>query len=461
MATITAGGIGSGLDVASIVSQLMAVERAPVTALEKRVSTQQSRLSVYGQIKGALSSLQTAAEALGKTDKFNAFKTTVANANLFSAASGSGAAEGNYSVEVKYLAQAHKLASVGYASSTSNVNTGNLTIELGSVAGGVFTADAAKSFNIAIDGTNNTLEGVRNAINAAKKGVTATIINDGSATPARLVITSNDSGASNTIRMSGVAGLDYEPVSNTGSLQQKVAAQDAQLTVDGIAISRSSNTITDIIPGVTLNLTKADLGNPTTLSVTTDSDKIKSNIEAFVKAYNDVNAMIKKQTAYDANTKTAGPLNGDSTMRAVTDRLRSIVVGSVDGATGGFSRLSDAGISIQADGTLKIDSTKLDAAIKDPTKDLSTLFGNATGKVGIAAVLGNEIDAMLSVDGLITNRTNGLNATIKRMNNDKAALETRMTRIEERLRAQFTALDSAMGSLNTTSQYLTQQLAKL
>lgn len=461
MATISAGGVGSGLDVASIVSQLMAVERAPVTALEKRVSTQQSRLSVYGQIKGALSSLQTAAETLGKTDKFNVFKTSVANANLFSAAAGSGATAGNYSVEVKYLAQAHKLASAGYASSTSNVNTGTLSIELGSISAGVYTADAAKSFNITIDGSNNTLEGVRNAINAAKKGVTATIINDGTATPARLVITSNNTGASNTIRMSGVAGLDYNPVSNTGSLQQKIGAQDAQLSVDGIDISRSSNTITDVIAGVTLNLTKADLGNPTALSVTTDTDKVKSNIEAFVKAYNDVNAMIKKQTTYDANAKTAGPLNGDSTMRTVMDRLRSIVVGSVDGATGGFSRLSDAGISLQADGTLKIDATKLDAAIKDPTKDLGSLFGNSTGKVGIAAVLGSAISDMLSTDGLITNRTNGINATIKRMNDDKAALETRMTKIEERLKAQFTALDRAMGSLNTTSQYLTQQLARL
>lgn len=460
MATITAGGVGSGLDVASIVSQLMAVERAPVTALEKRVSTQQSRLSVYGQIKGALSTLQTAAEAIGKTGSFAAFKTTVANQNLFSAAIGTGATAGSYNVEVKFLAQAHKVASAGFASNSAPVGTGTLSIELGKLDGGVYTADPAKTFNITVDGTNNTLEGVRNAINAAKKGVTATIVNDGSANPARLVITSNDSGASNTIRMSGIAGLDYDPVTNTGGMEQKVAAQDAQIEVDGIAITRSSNTVTDVIAGVTLNLTKADLGNPTTLTVASDTDKIKSNIEAFVKAYNDLSAMIGKQTAYDANAKTAGPLNGDSTMRSVIDRLRSIVVGSVDGSPGGFGRLSDAGISLQADGSLKIDSTKLDAAIKDPTKDISGLFGDATGTKGIAAVLATEVKNMLSTDGLITNRTNGINATIKRLNDDKAALETRMTRIEERLRAQFTALDRAMGSLNTTSQFLTQQLAK-
>lgn len=460
MATITAGGVGSGLDVASIVSQLMAVERAPITALDKRVSTQQSRLSVYGQIKGALSTLQTAAEAIGKTGTFAAFKTTVANQNLFSAAIGTGATAGSYNVEVKYLAQAHKVASAGFASNSAPVGTGTLTIELGTISAGAYTADPAKTFNITVDGSNNTLEGVRNAINAAKKGVTATIINDGSANPARLVITSNDSGASNTISMSGIAGLDYNPVTNTGGMEQKVAAQDAQIEVDGIAITRSSNTVTDVIAGVTLNLTKADLGNPTTLTVASDTDKIKSNIEAFVKAYNDLSAMIGKQTGYDANAKTAGSLNGDSTMRSVLDRLRSTVVGSVDGSPGGFGRLSDVGISLQADGSLKIDSTKLDAAIKDPTKDISGLFGNATGTTGIAAVLANEVKNMLSTDGLITNRTNGINATIKRLNDDKAALETRMTRIEDRLRAQFTALDRAMGSLNTTSQFLTQQLAK-
>ncbi|BAL23749.1 flagellar filament capping protein FliD [Azoarcus sp. KH32C] len=461
MATISAGGIGSGLDTASIISQLMSIERQPIQALTKQVTSFQSRLSAFGQLKGGLSALQTAAEALSKTEKFSAFKATVADATLFSAAAGTGATAGSYAVEVKYLAQAHKIASAGFASNTTTVNTGTLTIDLGQLTGGTYTADASKTFSITIDSTNNTLEGVRNAINTAKKGVTATIVNDGSASPSRLVITSNDTGTANTIRMSGVAGLDYDPASNTGSMTQKIASQDAQLEVDGIAITRSTNAVSGVIPGVTLNLTKANLGSPTTLTVASDTDTVKKNIEAFVKAYNDLNSMIKTQTAYDANTKTAGALNGDSTVRTVASRMRSVINESVSGLASGSSRLADIGISFQADGSLKLDSTKLDTALSDPTKDVSTIFGNAAGTAGVAADIVTMAKSMLGTGGLLSNRTDGINSTIRRLNDRKDALESRMTRIESRLQAQFTALDTTMSSMNATSQYLTQQLAAL
>lgn len=461
MATITAGGIGSGLDTASIIAQLMSVERAPVQALTKRVSSFQAQLSAYGQLKGALSTLQTAAETIGKTDKFSAFKASVADPTVLSAAIGSGASKGTYSVEVKYLAQAHKLASAGFASNSAPVGTGTLSIDIGQLTEGVYTADAEKSFSVNIDGTNNTLEGVRDAINAAKKGVTATIINDGSASPARLVITSNSSGTANTIQMSGIAGLDYNPAANTGSMAQKVPSQDAQIEIDGIAITRSSNTVTDAISGVTLTLTKPNLGSTTTLTVDTDTDKIKTNIEGFVKAYNDLNSMIRTQTAYNAETKNAATLNGDSTVRSIASRLRSLANSDVAGTASGTQRLADIGISFQTDGSLKLDSAKLTSALGDPTKDVASIFGNATGTAGIAASIGSEVKAMLGVGGLVSNRTDGLNSTIRSLNNRKDALEQRMERIEARLQAQFTALDKMMSSMNATSQYLTQQLASL
>jgi len=447
MATITAAGVGSGLDVGSIVSQLMAVERAPIIALDKRVSSQQSRLSIYGQVKGALSSLQTAAEAIGKTDKFAVFKANVADSTVLNAAIGTGARAGSYSIDVNFLAQAHKLASAGFSDNDAAIDTGTLTLEVGQ-----------ETRTITIDGSNNTLAGVRDAINAAKAGVTATIINDGSANPARLVVTADDTGASNTIKMSGIAGLEFDPATGTGSMEQKVAAQDAQFEIDGIPITRSSNTVADAIEGVTLTLNK--LGT-SSLAVQADNETVKKNIEAFVKAYNDVNALIRKQSTYDATSKTAGTLTGDSTMRAVLGRLRTIVGSEVAGSPGGFGRLSELGINLQTDGSLKIDSAKLDAAMKEPTKDISGVFGDATGSAGIAASLSTEVKTMLASDGLVTNRTDGINATIKRLNDNKAALEVRMTRIEARLRAQFTALDMAMGSMNATSQYLTQQLSAL
>ena len=461
MATISAGGIGSGLDTASIISQLMSIERAPIQALAKRVTSFQAQLSAYGQLKGNMSALQTAAEALNKTEKFSSFKGTVADPTLFSAAVGTGASAGSYAVEVQFLAQAHKLASAGFASNSSPVGTGTLTIELGQLSGGVYTPDAAKTLSINIDGSNNTLEGVRNAINAAKKGVTATIVNDGSATPARLVITSNSSGTANTIRTSGIAGLDYDPVSNTGSLEQKIQSQDAKLEIDGISITRSSNTVTDAIAGVTLNLTKANLGTTTTLTVASDNDAIKTKIEAFVKAYNDLNSTIRTQTAFNADSKTSAALNGDSTVRSISSRMRTLANEDVAGAPSGSARLSDIGISFQVDGSLKIDSTKLTAALADPTKDVGAIFGDAAGTVGIAADIAKEVKSMLTTGGLVANRTEGINSTIRRLNDRQEALESRMTRIEARFKAQFTALDTMMSSMNATSQYLTQQLAAL
>lgn len=461
MATMSAAGIGSGLDVSSIISQLMSIERAPIQALTKRVSSFQAQLSAYGQLKGGMSALQTAAEAIGRTERFAAFKSSIGDSTLFSAAVGTGARAGNYAIEVKFLAQAQKLASAGFASNAAPVASGTLNIELGQLSGGVYTADPDKTLSLTIDGTNNTLAGVRDAINAAKQGVTATIVNDGSANPARLVITSNDTGTSNTIRISGIAGLDYDPVSNTGSMEQKITAQNAVLNIDGIEITRSSNTVTDAIEGVTLNLAKTNLGSTTTLNVASDTEAVKKNIEAFVKSYNDLNTTIRTQTAFNATTKTGGALNGDSTVRALSNTLRGLVGGEVPGAPGGYSRLSDVGITFQTDGSLKIDAAKLDAALADPTKDISGLFGNAAGTIGIAAGVAKEIKGMLGVDGLLSNRTDGLNSNIRRMNDRKDVLELRMTKIELRFQTQFTALDRMMSSMNATSQYLTQQLASL
>lgn len=463
MASITAAGVGSGLDISSIINQLMSVERAPLTALNKRVSSFQSQLSAYGQVKGALSSLQTAAEAIARPEKFAAFKASVADATVLAAALGIGARAGSYSIDVQQLAQSHKLASGGFASKDAAVGTGTFTIALGKIGTGEsgaseFIAESGKTLSFELDSGNNSLGAVRDAINAAKIGVTATIINDGSDTPARLVVTSNETGTSNVIKMSGPGGLSFDPLAETNAMEQKVAAQDARLLVDGIPVTRTSNTVTEAIEGVTLTLSK--LGS-TTLNVQSDSEGIKKNIEAFVKAYNDVNSMIRKQTAYDATAKTAAALNGDSTMRTIMSRLRDIASGEVAGAPGGFARLSEAGISLQSDGSLKIDSAKLDAAMADPTKDLSRLFGDATGSTGIAAALGKEVKSMLGVDGLFSNRTEGINSTIKRLNDRKDALELRMTRVEARFRAQFTALDSMMSGLNTTSVYLSQQLSAL
>lgn len=460
MTSITSAGVGSGLNIEGLITQLMAAERQPETQMQTQQQSYQSKLSALGTVKSALSSFQTAADALKTTDKFSVFKAAVGDSSVLSASAGIGAVAGNYQIEVSSLAQNQKLVSAGYSSASATIPTGTLTIDLGKFDGTTYTADSSRTVNITIDSTNNTLTGLRNAINASGAGVTASIIDDGSANPARLVISSKDTGTANTMRLSGLSGFDFNPTA-ASSLEQKTPATDAVFTVDDIPITKSSNTITDAIQGVTLNLSKTNVGSPTTLTVSEDTDTLKSKVQAFVKAYNDVTGAIKKVTAYDATTKTAAALNGDSTVRNVATQLRSILGNSLSAASGGFSRLSDAGISFQKDGTLAIDDTKLSSALTDPNKDISGLFATSGGVTGFAAQISTTISGYLDVGGLITARSDGLNKTIQTFNDRISAFEDRMTLVEARYRKQFTALDSTIASMNSTSTYLTQQLAKL
>lgn len=460
--TITSAGIGSGLQVESIIAQLMQLERQPITQLQARQTTVNARLSALGQVKGAMSALQTAADNIKTAAKFSVFQTTVGDSNVLTATAGSSASVAGHTVEVKSLAATQKLAAAGLPSSTSSIATGTMTLELGQLTGGVYTPDAARTYLIPIDGTNNTLEGLRDAINDLDADVTASIVNDGSANPARLVISPKDSGTANVIRTSGLAGFDFDPEAPlAGSLEQTIPAADSVVVVDGITVTKSSNVITDALEGVTLNLKSKNEGSPTTLDVTRDNDAIKSNIEAFVKAYNDLNSLIRTETSFNASAGTSGRLNADASVRSVRDQLRQMVSSDLDATVGGFDRLSDAGITLAVDGSMTIDSAKLDAALADPSKDIAGLFaGNATTS-GIAAQLSDRIGDLLASDGVMSARTESYTQTLDGFADRIEELERRMTTIEDRYRRQYAALDAMIASMNSTGNFLTQQLTAL
>lgn len=462
--TITSAGIGSGLAVESIISQLMKLERQPITQIQQRKSTIDARLSSLGKVKSALSALQTAADNIGTAAKFSVFKTSVADSAVASATAGSSATAAGHSLEVKFLAATQKLAAAGLPSSTSGIASGTLTLELGQLTGGVYTPDAARTYTIDINATNNndTLEGLRDAINALDADVTASIVNDGSANPARLVISPKDSGTANVVRLSGLAGFDFDPEAPlAGSMEQTIAAQDAVVVVDGITVTKSSNVITDALEGVTLTLKATNNGSPTTLDVSTDNEAIKAKIEAFTKAFNDLNSLIRTETSFNADSGKAGTLNGDSAVRSVRDQLRQIASADLAAAVGGFTRLSDAGISFGVDGSMSIDSAALDAALADPTKDIAGLFaGNGTTS-GIAAQLSDRVEALLATDGTIEARNASYTQTRDGFDDRIEELERRMTRIEERYRRQYAALDTLVASMNSTGSFLSQQLTLL
>ncbi len=394
---ISSPGIGSGLNINSIVSQLMAVERRPLTLLDQNEAGLQAKLTAYGTVKGALANLQTAVSALATTAKFTANTATAADQTVLTASASSVADVGAYTIDVTTLAKAHTIASsTAFTTTTSALGSGSLTIQFGTYSAGVFTVNPNKGAQtITIDPTQNTLAAVRDKINAAGAGVSANIINDGSGF--RLVITSKDSGTANALRITSVdddgnntnnAGLSqliYD--ASTGGISnmtQTTPPTDAVFAINGLPITKSSNTVTDAIPGVTLNLLKAAAS--TTFTVARDSAGIQTAVQAFVKGYNDARKAMADLSSYNATTKQAAQLQGDATVRMAQSALRNILNGALSTSGGGFTTLSDIGISFQKDGSLALNTPKLQAAIADQTKDISTLF----------ASVGKSADSLIS-----------------------------------------------------------------
>lgn len=398
MATAPGSATSSGLDVNSIVSQLMMVEQRPLAALAKKEASYQAQLSAYGSIKGALSAFQSAVSGLNSVTKFQALTATSADTSVASVSASSTATAGIYSLDsITKLAQAQKLAATGQASSTAVIGSGTLTFDFGSITGGTFdsvtgkytgaafTSNGAGIKTVTISATNNSLQGIRDAINAAKIGVTATIVNDGGASPYRLALTSDSIGKTNSIKISvtGDAALSnllaHDPANNAGqNLAETVTAQNAEFKVNGISVSKASNTISDVIQGVTLTLHKTT-ATPVNLTVARDSAAIRSSVEGFVKAYNDLNKMLKDLSAYNPETKQGAILLGDSTVRMLQTQIRSALGAPVSNTGGSLTTLSQIGVSFQKDGSLALDTSKLNTAITNNFNDIASLFA-AVGK---------------------------------------------------------------------------------
>ena len=467
---LSSPGIGSGLDISGIISKLMQVEQRPLAQLDTKEAKQQTQLSAFGSLKSALSSFQDSVKALAKPNMFNGYKTTMTDTTLASVSASSSAVAGTHDITVRSLAQAQKVASDTFATTDTIVGSGTLTINFGTYEDGSFTANTEKAAQtITIDPAKSTLADIRTAINAANAGVTASIVNDGSGN--RLVIAAKDSGLANALQITvdnasgDLSKLAFD--ASTGGISnmtETVVAQDAEMVIDGITIKKSSNTISDALEGVTFNLLKADPGTSTTLTVEKDNSSVETAVKAFVTAYNDLEKTIGNLSRYDAANKKAAALTGDSTVRMVQNRVRSML--TANQPAGGIYGLSEIGISFQKDGTLQLDESKLSAALNNPDKNVAAFFGDIPGEAtpttpGFMSQLNLLIDGMTRSDGLINSRMDGINSTIKGIGKQREALNYRLEETEKRLLAQFTALDSMIASMTQTSNYLQQQLANL
>jgi flagellar hook-associated protein 2 len=395
----TSATSSSGLDVNSIVSQLMTVESRPLNMLNSVEASYQAKLSAYGSVKGALSSFQSTVAGLSDLSKFQAMSATSSDSTLVGVTAAKNAVAGAYTVNVTQLAQAQILAAAGQTSSTNAIGTGvatTLTFDFGTIAGGTlgvdgkytgpttFTSNGSGLKTVALGATNNSLQGIRDAINSAQIGVNATIVNDGSGTPYRLVLSSTSIGSTNSMKIS-VTGdaavqslLTQDPASAINqNFAETKTAQNALFTVNGIAISKASNSASDVIQGVTLNLQKITSA-PVTLTVTQDTSTITTSVTAFIKAYNDLNSTLQNVTAYNPATKKGAVLQGDSAVRLIQSQVRSNLNASIN-TSGTLTNLSQIGVTFQKDGTLALDTAKLSAASTSNPGGIAALFATMGG----------------------------------------------------------------------------------
>lgn len=463
---ITSTGIGSGLQVEQIVSQLVALERQPIAKLQTVASSIQTQLSVFSQVKSLTSTLSDAAAKLAKGSTWDSMSATTSNASAVTVSATGMASATSFGIGVQQLAQGQSVATASLGAAWTSASGGTLKIELGSwgeTTPPVFDGAEVQDPQVTIE-AGDSLATIASKINAEKTGVTATVLRD--ANGERLLLRSDSTGEASGFRIeasSGLAAFAFDPESAplAGMVKNAQYAQNAKATINGIAVESATNTFTDTVPGLSFTALQVTTA-PVELAVNSDTEALKKNIEDFVKAYNALNDLLTTSTKYDSETKKAGSLQGDSTTVGLQNNLRNMMASTAEGA-GAFARLADIGIDIKKGGKLEISADKLDAALKNPAA-LKKLFATDDGAGAASNGLAVKVKAMtaqlLGFEGLLDNKSTALNASIKRNKSDQERMEDKATMMEKRLRAQYVALDVKMASLNTLSAYIGQQVSQ-
>ena len=468
---LSSAGIGSGIQVEEIVAKLVSLEKQPLVKLQSVASSMKTQLSVYSQVKSLVSTLSDAAGKLAKSSSWSSVTATSANNAAVSVQVTGAASATAFEVQVQQLARGQSVASASLGVAGTPVGAGTLSIQLGAWSQPVpsgFTGGATAAVDITVDATDS-LNDVAAKINGAKAGVSATVLRD--AQGERLLLRSSTTGEASGFRIdvsegtpAGLARLKFNPQADPGAgmaANSVQYGQNAQATLNGIALQSATNTFADTIPGLAFTVAQTTTA-PVEIAVQSDTAALKKNIQDFVTAYNAVNDLLTAATKYDADTKTAGALQGDSTTVGLQGMLRS-AMGSTTAGAGVYQRLADIGIDIKKGGKLEVSESKLDIALKDP-QALEAMFSANTSTApdanGLAAKVKAQLDQLLSFQGTIGNKTEAINASVKRNLADQDRVNDRAARTEKKLRAQYLALDVRMASLSGLSAYMSQQVSQ-
>lgn len=449
MATISSPGIGSGLDVKSIVSQLVALERKPLDSLKLKASATQAKISAFGQMKSLVSTLSDTVSKLTSVTGWNAVSATSSNTSAVTATAVGGTLPTTFNVQVTALAQAQATASMGIPTG-SVIGAG--TVILTPTGGGA-------AVNVAITATDKMAD-VASKINGANAGVTATVLN--SAAGDRLLLQSNKTGVAGGFTLS-VIDVDGNNTDAFGLSRlvagstTTAAAADAAATVNGIAVTSSTNTFANTVSGVTFTALQTTT-TPVTITIAKDISAVQKNISDFVTAYNAINDLLNEATKYDAGTKSAGLLQGDSTAVNLQNRLRSAIQ-SVTTGSSVFQRLADVGITQQRGGSLVIDSAKLATSLGNSTEVKNLFASTGVGSAnGIAVQVYAVTKSLLASDGFFQAKDDSLKRAIAQNAKDQARVNDHATKVEASLNARYSALDAKVASLNAINAYVSQQV---
>ena len=458
MASISFGGLGNGIDFGQVVDQLVKVQHLPIDALTQKKTTLQSKLTEYGSVADKLLALQAAGDSLRLSTAFDQSSTTVSDPTALTASAASTTTPGSYLIRITQLAQSHQITNKGATAVTSS------TTDIVSGASATFTFHVGTGTDQTVTLSDTaTLQDLQTGINDLGAGVTASIINAGSdTTPAyRLVLTATASGESIAITIvADGTTFDFTNGGGTGGVDTLQAAQDAiaivgDPTLNPVTLHRSSNVITDAIPGVTLSLTKTTGTSTVSVNVTRDNSAVKANIQNFVKAYNEVVTFVNKDTAYDVTTKTGAILYNETSVKGFVSQLRSALSTPVSGLTT-YGSVGEIGFQTNRDGTITLDNTKLDSALNSNYNAVKSLFINQTTVAGVAQRVNQAIDAMNdAVSGSLTGRKNALTGQITHLTDEISRKETALSAYEEQLKIQYAKLDSLLSQLQGQANFLT------
>ena len=466
MAISSSLGIGSGMDINGIVTQLVTAEGQPqFNAITRQETAAKAQVSGLGSLKSALSTFQTAVQKLNDINLFKTNQAVSSNDAIVKVTAGAGSVAGSHTLQVTNLAKKQSSITVDEFEATKGLGSGTMTFSVG-----------ATSFSLDINTSNNTLSGIRDAINgsANNNGVTASIINvnnkANTGTISKLVLTAKDTGLANKFDVAVTSDSDKLKSLDTFTPENytRVEAEDANILIDGQTATRSSNVISDVLQGVTLNLQSAALGTNVNVDIKLDNQAIKTTITDFVAAYNTMAGTTNSLGKFAGTTGGSnGSLLGDSTLRSIRNEVRQLASGLVTSATSQFNTLKTIGIDMDRNGVMTMDSTKLDSALATNLSSVSDVFSSTTYEDnlnhtdGVANRFNVKLGQYLQTGGPLDTRQTSLDKQLKSLSDKRSTVQLHMDNVQKGLLKQFIAMDVTVGQFQATGAFLTNQLARL